>query len=402
MTIDAPGETPVNSAAQSPVPAQDSVPAQAAAPVKAAAPAKRSGLRLNRYGQLLVGLLISCFFIYLALPGLHLGTVLESLRSANYWWLLPGIAVYGVGLIFRTWRWQWTLRPLKFVPVVTLFPMVCIGYFGNNVFPFRAGELLRSYVLKRTEDVDISSSLATVIIERIFDGLTMIMFVFLALPFAPMPEVYRNAVIGMTVMFVGVTIAFVWMASKPAVVERFYEIVAGALLPRTIRAKTDGFYRRFMLGLRSLSSPTDVFMIFFISVLIWLTETVKYWFVMHAFDFQVSFIVLMLMNGLVNLATTLPAAPGYIGTFDTPGIKTLETFGVNPSVAASYTFTLHAALWVPVTLLGAFFFWRAHLNLTDVDAARQQAEPVKTLEPITLSAHDLERLAAETAAVEDA
>jgi uncharacterized membrane protein YbhN (UPF0104 family) len=56
-----------------------------------------------------------------------------------------------VGLGFRTWRWQYTLRPLKHVPLRNLFPMVCIGYFGNNVFPFRAGELLRSYVLKKEE-----------------------------------------------------------------------------------------------------------------------------------------------------------------------------------------------------------------------------------------------------------
>jgi glycosyltransferase 2 family protein len=116
-------------------------------------------------------------------------------------------------------------------------------------------------------------------------------------------------------------------------------------------------------------------------VLIWLLETVKYWFVMHAFDFSVGFIVLMLMNGLVNLATTLPAAPGYIGTFDTPGIMTLQAFGVNPSVAASYTFTLHAALWVPVTLLGGYFFWRNHLHMSDIEAARQQ-EKLEDQEPL--------------------
>ena len=347
---------------------------------------------MKRYLQLLIGVAISAFFIYLVLPSLHLSTVLDALRTAQYWWLIPGIVVYLIGLWFRTWRWQYTLRPLKLVALVTLFPMVCIGYFGNNVFPFRAGEVLRSYVLKRKEDIDMSSSLATVIIERIMDGLVMILFVFLALPFAPMPEVYRNAVIGMTVMFVSVTIIFIWMASQPARVERFYAIIAGAVLPKSVRERTDGLYRRFMLGLRSLSSPTDVFMIFMISVLIWLMETVKYWFVMHAFDFQVSFIVLMLMNGLVNLATTLPAAPGYIGTFDTPGIKTLQTFGVDPSVAASYTFTLHAALWLPVTLLGAWFFWREHLRMSDVDAARHHADPA----PIPLTAHDLEQLAVES------
>lgn len=329
---------------------------------------------MKKYVQLLIGLAVSAFFIYLALPGLHLPTVLEALRTANYWWIVPGVLVYFVGLWVRTWRWQYTLRPLQHVPLKTLFPDVCIGYFGNNVFPFRAGELLRSYVLKKQTGIDISSSLATVFIERIADGLVMILFVFLALPFAPMPEVYRNAVIVMTVAFVAATVVFIWMARQPHRVEVVYGLVARTLLPKAVRSKTDGLYHRFMLGLSSLSSPSDITMIFLTSVLIWLMETVKYWFVMHAFDFSVSFVVLMLMNGLVNLATTLPAAPGYIGTFDTPGIKTLQTFGVDPSVAASYTFTLHAALWLPVTLLGGFYFWRYHLSMSDVQSARRQQE----------------------------
>ena len=329
---------------------------------------------MKRYLQLAIGVLVSAFFIYLALPGLHLPDVVEALQTANYWWLLPGIVVYLLGLWVRTWRWQYTLRPVQLVPVVTLFPMVCIGYFGNNVFPFRAGELLRSYVLKRRTNIAISTSLATVIIERVTDGLVMLLFVFLALPFAPIPEFFRNAVILMTVLFLAATVVFMWMASRPQRVERAYTLIAASFLRGRVREKSDGLYYRFMLGLSSLSRPSDVVMIFFTSVIIWLLETVKYWFVMHAFDFSVSFLVLMLMNGLVNLATTLPAAPGYIGTFDTPGLMTLQAFGVDPSVAASYTFTLHAALWVPVTLLGGYYFWREHLRLSDIEEARQQAE----------------------------
>lgn len=321
-----------------------------------------------------LGVFVSALFIYWALPGLHLPTVVEALQTANYGWLFPGVAVYMIGLWVRTWRWQYILRPVKHVSVKTLFPMVCIGYFGNNVFPFRAGELLRSYVLKRRTDVAITTSLATVIIERVTDGLVMLLFVFLALPFAPMLPLFRNAVVMTTILFSLATLLFMWMAMQPERVERFYAILAGVVLRGRLRQHVDGLYARFMLGLRSLRHPSDVIMIFFTSVLIWLLETVKYWFVMHAFDFSVSFLVLMLMNGLVNLATTLPAAPGYIGTFDTPGIKTLEAFGVNASVAAGYTFTLHAALWVPVTLLGGYYFWREHLRLSDIEVAQRQAE----------------------------
>jgi uncharacterized membrane protein YbhN (UPF0104 family) len=77
---------------------------------------------------------------------------------------------------------------------------------------------------------------------------------------------------------------------------------------------------------------------------------------MHAFNFEVSFFTLMLMNGIVNIATTIPSAPGYIGTFDAPGIAVLSAAGVELNTAAAYTLVLHAALWLPITALGAYFF----------------------------------------------
>jgi glycosyltransferase 2 family protein len=332
---------------------------------------------MKRYWQLLIGLLISAFFLYLVLPGLHLPDVWRSLQEANYWWLLPGIAVYFVGLWARTWRWHYMLRHLKPVPLRRLFPVVCIGYFGNNVYPARAGEVIRSYVLRRKENIALSSSLATVIIERIFDGLVMLIFVFLALPFAPLPVNFRNLVIVLTVLLLLATVIFVWMAANPHHLARFYSWLASRLLPERIRLRTDDIYDRFMQGLQSLTSPSDVVMIFATSVVIWLMETVKYWFVMHAFPFEVNFVVLMLMNGLVNLATTLPSAPGYIGTFDVPGIETLAAFGVERSLAASYTFTLHAALWFPVTVVGAYYFWREQLRWQDFKKAENQVDSSK-------------------------
>ena len=329
---------------------------------------------MKRSIQLLIGIAISAFFIYLVLPSLHLPDVVESLRTANYWWILPGIAVYMVGLWVRAWRWHYTLRHLKPVPVSSLFPLVCIGYFGNNVYPLRAGEVIRSYVLKRTQAISITSSLATVIIERVFDGLVMLLFVFLALPFAPIPAQFRNLVIVLTILMLAAAAIFIWMAAKPQMMAAVYGWFATRVLPTRIRVHTDEIYERFMAGLASLGSGSAVIMIFGTSIIIWLLETVKYWFVMHAFGFTVGFIVLMLMNGLVNLATTLPSAPGYIGTFDTPGIETLVAFGVERNLAASYTFTLHAALWLPVTVLGAYYFWREHLRWDDFDKARQQME----------------------------
>ena len=114
-------------------------------------------------------------------------------------------------------------------------------------------------------------------------------------------------------------------------------------------------------------------------------ETVKYWFVMHAFNFTVSFFVLMLMNGVVNLATTLPSAPGYIGTFDGPGIQILKVFEVAPAVAAAYTLVLHAALWLPITVLGLWYMAHESLSWQDFGKAVEASKvsPPTAEKPLT-------------------
>lgn len=326
-----------------------------------------------RKWQFWLGIFISAVFVVLALRGLKLDQVWHNIRNANYIWLVPSVLVYFAAVIVRTWRWGFMLRPLKRVSVPRLFPVVVIGYMGNNIFPFRAGELLRSYVLRQREDIPISSSLATVVVERVFDGLVMLAFVFVALPLTPIPGDDNGRISTMvslaSIAFFGAMIVFFILAAFPDHFMRLAEWFAGRFLPQRIAEPLLEFLRRFLGGLASLRSFRNVIMIFFTSVLIWLLETVKYWFVMHAFDFQVSFFALMLMNGVVNLATTLPSAPGYVGTFDEPGIEILKLYGVNGNVAAAYTLILHAALWLPITLLGFYYMLREGMSWSELSRA---------------------------------
>lgn len=330
--------------------------------------------------QLWLGVIISAVFLWLALRGLRLGEVAESIGEANYWWLIPSVATYFVAVWVRTWRWDYMLRPLKQIPVRRLFPVVVIGYMGNNIYPFRAGEVLRSYVLRRQQDVPMSASLATVIVERVFDGLVMLVFVFAALPLAPLPsESIRMLVILASIAFFVAIAIFFALAAAPG---RAMKLVTWAsrlfFVPGRFRKPLIHTAERFLTGLESLRSFRNVLMIFFTSILIWLLETVKYWFVMHAFDFEVSFFALMLMNGIVNLATTLPSAPGYVGTFDAPGIAVLILYQVEEAIAGAYTLVLHAALWLPITLLGAYYMLRNELGWSDIQKATQMAEQEAT------------------------
>ncbi|MGD8634182.1 MAG: lysylphosphatidylglycerol synthase transmembrane domain-containing protein, partial [Anaerolineales bacterium] len=169
--------------------------------------------------QFWVGVLISVVLLYDALRGLRLSEVWESVQNAQFWWLIPGVAVYFIGVWARAWRWHYLLRPIKPIPVREMFPIVTIGYMGNNIYPARAGELLRAYVLRRKESIPISASLATIIVERALDGIVMLSFVFLNLPklaeltvdsgFAG--SIQALAIIGAAV-FLGATAVFILMA----------------------------------------------------------------------------------------------------------------------------------------------------------------------------------------------
>lgn len=335
--------------------------------------------------QFWLGVLVSAVFLYFVIRKLEWTEFWLVLKMANYGWLLPGVAVYFAAVWVRAWRWHYLLKPLKSIKTGWMFPITCIGYMGNNIYPARAGEILRAVILKRKADVPISASLATIIVERIFDGVVMLAFVFVNLAqLDRLTEVYvplgkwqitiRELAIWGSVAFIGALFVFLLAAMFPHLTLQLGQRLIDRFLPGRIRKKMSDIMHRFLGGLAFLRSPLNVWMVFFTSVLIWLLETVKYWFVMHAFRFRVSFFVLMLMNGVVNLATTVPAAPGYAGTFDAPGIAVLVADGIDVNLATGYTLVLHLALWVPITLLGAYYMAFEGIHWNDALRAEVSAE----------------------------
>jgi len=332
--------------------------------------------------QFWLGVAISAFFLYIVLRGLDLSAFWGEVQRANYWWLLPGVAVYFLAVWARAWRWHYLLRPLKVLSTRKMFRIVSIGYMGNNIYPARAGEVLRAALLKRNEGISISASLATIIVERIFDGVVMLAFIFLNLRelasltsgagLAAGLSIQQIALWG-TIAFVSALIIFLLAAMFPDESQRLIEWISNRLIPQRFRENVLQISSRFLEGLASLRSPLDGLMVLLTSLVIWLLETGKYWFVMQAFDFEVSFFALMLMNGVVNLATTIPSAPGYVGTFDAPGIAVLEAYGVPSPIATSYTFVLHVALWLPITLLGAYYLAQEGLKWGEVPVVEESA-----------------------------
>ena len=327
-------------------------------------------------------ILVSILFLYLALRGLQLDLVLSAIKSANLLWLIPVVFIYFTSVWFRSLRWNYLLRPIKNIPTNEIFSVVSIGYMGNNIYPARAGELLRAVVLKHRYSIPISSTLATIIVERIIDGVVMLGFIFFNLTelnkltaSSGFVGSIRSLALWGSIAFIGALLFFLLAAKFPEKTQAAIKWIVEKIIPKKWHEKILDIAYRFFTGIAALSSFKNLAMVLGTSVIIWLLETSVYWVVMQAFPIEVSFFGLMLMNGILNLSTTLPSAPGYIGTFDAPGIALMSAYGIEKTFAAGYTLVLHAALWLPITLLGGFFFTKEGLNWSqELEVAKAEKE----------------------------
>jgi uncharacterized protein (TIRG00374 family) len=323
-----------------------------------------------------VGVSISVAFLYLAFRKVDFAQVWHYLKAAKWAWVLLGLGSYFIGVYLRSIRWQLLLNPVKRLPIKRLFPVVCIGYMGNNVYPARAGEVLRSILLKQKDNVDISASLATIVVERLFDAITILGLVLLNLgQFSRrvgLEWVSRVAVIGGAV-FGLILLVFLAMVFLPRKAETLFGWFIDHLLPAKTRSVAKGIISKFILGLSALKSPFEALKVLLLSCLIWLAEAGLYWGVMRALNLNLSFIQLLLVEGAVNLVLLIPAAPGGLGTFDAACKAMLELFGVSADLALGFALLLRVALWVPITALGAILFFREGFSLsTDLNALQSK------------------------------
>jgi uncharacterized protein (TIRG00374 family) len=325
----------------------------------------------RRWPIFVVGLLVSVGLLWYALRDLHLEEIWAALQGANYWWLLPGVAIYFISVWFRAWRWGFLLRSSKQVSASRLFPVVVIGYMGNDILPFRLGEVLRAYVLWHKEEINIGTTLTTAVLERLFDGLTMVLFVLFGLLFIPLSRFLSQLVTIASIVFFGALVVFLFLAAQPDLLRRIARAMIERLVPGRLRPPLLNLVEGVVTGLESLRSGRDVLVIFGVTLWVWILETAKYWVVSFAFpDLHLSYVGILLMGGAVNLLTALPSLPGYIGTFET-GIKILEGIGAPSAPAGSYVLVLHAILLIPVTLLGLVFMGMEGVQWTQVWEARE-------------------------------
>jgi glycosyltransferase 2 family protein len=227
--------------------------------------------------------------------------------------------------------------------------------------------LVRAYVLGQQQNVSKAATLVTIVVERVFDGLTMLTFMVASsfwLDFGDEELAGRIRIVG--AVFVVAIITMAVFAGMPKQVQRLADFFLQRLPSESLRTRASNLTRSLLDGLGALRSPVDSFMVYALSVAAWLCETTMYVLIAMGFSIVLPFAVFLFATAFANLVTIAPSTPGYVGVFDAPIVLTLTRFGIDRDLATSYTLVLHAALFLPVTCLGFYYLWRAGMSLAQM------------------------------------
>lgn len=319
---------------------------------------------------------ISLIFLDFVFAEIDLGKVGKALVTANYWLLIPSTLLLFAHLYFRTLRWQWLLKPMGEVSFWPAFRALVIGITGNAVLPARAGEFLRAYVLGRSSGLSKTGVFATLVVERVFDGLTVLLVLVAVIILGVRNQLLQTAGILAGIFYIGVVVALVLFMIK----RDWADTVIKKLLPQNLAHFTLGLLDGFSSGLAILRNPRQLAMVTLWNLFTWLMIPISFWVVLLAFDFgaPVPWQAPVLMLPAMALGLTIPGAPAGVGLVQAAVKLTLDVTFANLPVAANFkesvaaaSILIHFSQFAPEVVPGIFSFVIEGLSTKDIGAGQR-------------------------------
>ena len=317
--------------------------------------------------KLTIGILISLIFLYLAFRKVDYSELWGALKGANYWWIIPNIILGIFSMWMRACRWKFMVDPIKKIRLGRLFSSVMIGFMANNVLPARLGEFVRAYSLGTKENISKSATFATIVIERIFDGFSLLFILWLSLFFSPFPNWVRKSSNIFLLINLAILAFLVFFEVKREPALRLFNFIF-RLLPAKLSSRAKEITEKFIGGLKVFRHIPSLIWILAWSIFIWVVVGISNYFIFLAFHLhppvQASFILLV----IVSLGVMLPSSPGFVGTFQFFCVISLATFGYEKNVSLPFSLILHASQYFPVTFLGLYYLKKEHLSLKTLES----------------------------------
>ncbi len=356
--------------------------------------------------RIAIGLVVSFVCLYFVIRDVDWGEILRHLSEVNILLFLLSMVLMLAAYFLMTWRWQFLLDPLELpaspssdpeasgaqlgirgrVGLLPLYAKMLTGYFFNAFFPARAGDLVRAYLLGRVTGLRKTTILATIVIEKAFDGIALLLLFLLSLVLLPAatsrasglsPELLAwLAAIALVAAVAGLLLFYRFSDRIGRLVERIFDFLP---LPCRFEKLLVRLIDTFAGGMHIFKTPRPLIMAGLISVVVWLVVTLMFLAALLSFKASfpsdlISLPGLLFMTGLVNLGLLIPALPGNVGTYEALCIAAMAVFAVNKELAVAFALIFHVGQLLTTLAVGVIAFWTQNLTFAEIGPVEQKAE----------------------------
>lgn len=327
-----------------------------------------------------LGAVLSGVLIYWTLRGISPTEVAHQLAQADM--LLFAAATFCATAIFalRARRWQTILEPVAAkIPFGPLWRATAVGMMVNNVVPARAGEIARAYALTKEAPVPFAASLASLAVDRLFDAIVLLLLAASALldPALSAGETLAGQSLGSFAIGAATIVALLVLGLYalvffPTQLLRLFELFARRVSP-AIEERGSKVLKTFVNGLSVLRSPGRFAAVLGWTLAHWLLNALGFWFAFKAVGITAPFSAALFLQAFIALGTAVPALPGFFGVFEYMSVQGLAVYGVGQEQAATWAIGYHLFSFVPITLIGAYYFARLGVRLRDLQSSPEAA-----------------------------
>ena len=328
---------------------------------------------MRRIIFLLIGLLISVAALYLAFQGFDLGDVWEALAHVRWLPFALMVVPYTLTFLTKVWRWRVLFHPDEVrVPFGMLFSSLMISYIP---LPFRLGEVARGAVASARSGIPAARVFSTILVEKVLDVLTLLLLG-ISLPFVSLPGALdQGPLILLGIGVLAVTLVLLLLIIRPDLARRLVGVVA-VRLPARLGPRIAEGTDHALQGLAPLSNPRVAVQLGLWSLATWTINMVTVYLMLLALNVEVTPVVAAVLVVVSNLVMAVPAAPGYVGTFEFAVVKVLTALGQPEDISQVFALVYHFVGLVPVALLGAIAALQQGINFAVLgsDGASQTVE----------------------------
>jgi uncharacterized protein (TIRG00374 family) len=302
-----------------------------------------------------IGYAISVVSLVWVLKDVNLAGVVQDVRALEWGWVALAVASDIAVYVFQGWRWNLLLAPVTRPPLLRSVQAIYVGLFANEVLPLRPGELIRSYLQARWSEIPFSVSLSSAIIERIFDGIWLVVVFGLTALAVPLPRMLVDfgKLLGVGVAILTAALALVM----------YWKHHAHAACPKS---KWGAQLRVLIDDLHLMGKSGSFYAAFAASLLYLLIQVVPIYSLMQAYDLTLTMWPALVVLIVLRLGTAIPQAPGNVGASQALMVLALGLFGVDKTTAAGLSLVTWAVITLPLLIAGFVALMITGLNLREL------------------------------------